>query len=157
MPVVTPIADALREAALEEVVAALAEIASTLARLRADHNVAHRDLKPGNLYFSEDKWLVGDFGLIALPNVAELTRNSRRLGPAHYTAYELILDPAGADPFPADVYSLGKTLWVLATGLGFPPEGHQPAGTRSYSINDLRPTQCCGTRPTGRPSDAIAC
>jgi hypothetical protein len=51
----------------------------------------------------------------------------------------LILDPAGADPFPADVYSLGKTLWVLATGLGFPPEGHQPAGTRSYSINDLAP------------------
>ncbi len=139
MPVATPIADALAEAALEAVVAALAEIASTLARLRAEHNVAHRDLKPGNLYFRQGKWLVGDFGLIALPNVAELTRDSRRLGPAHYTAYELILDPAGADPFPADVYSLGKTLWVLATGLGFPPEGHQPAGTRSYSISDLRP------------------
>ena len=34
---------------LVEVVAALAGIASTLARLRAEHNVAHRDLKPGNL------------------------------------------------------------------------------------------------------------
>jgi serine/threonine protein kinase len=139
MPVATPIAEALDNAALEEVVAALAEIASTLARPRAEHNVAHRDLKPGNLYFLNGQWLVGDFGLIALPNVAALTRNSRRLGPAHYTAYELILNPAAADPFPADVYSLGKTLWVLATGLGFPPEGHQPAATRLYSINDLQP------------------
>lgn len=139
MPVATPIAEALHEASLEEVVAALAEIALTLARLREKHNVAHRDLKPGNLYSSEGQWLVGDFGLIALPNVAEMTRNSRRLGAAHYTAYELILNPAGADPFPADVYSLAKTLWVLATGLGFPPEGHQPAGTRTYSINDLQP------------------
>jgi serine/threonine protein kinase len=138
MPEATPIAEALADESLEEVVTALAGIASTLARLQAAHNVAHRDLKPGNLYFWDGRWLVGDFGLIAVPNVEELTRNGRRLGPAHYTAYELILNPAGADPFPADVYSLGKTLWVLATGLGFPPEGHQPAGTRSYSINDLR-------------------
>jgi len=139
MPLATPIAERLHEAPLEAVVAAFAEIAATLARLRAVHGVAHRDIKPGNLYFSDGQWLVGDFGLISLPNAEELTRNDRRLGPAHYTAYELILDPAGADPFPADVYSLGKTLWVLATGLPFPPEGHQPAGTRSYSINDLRP------------------
>lgn len=139
MPVATPITEALEYSQLVEVVAALAGIASTLARLRAEHNVAHRDLKPGNLYFLDGQWLVGDFGLIALPSVEELTRNSRRLGPAHYIAYELILDPADADPFPADVYSLGKTLWVLATGLGFPPEGHQPADTRSYSINDLAP------------------
>jgi serine/threonine protein kinase len=139
MPVATPIAEALEDTSLEDVVAAIAEIASTLARLRAEHDVAHRDIKPGNLYCYDGQWCVGDFGLIALPNVEELTRTSRRLGPAHYTAYELILDPGGADPFPADVYSLGKTLWALATGLGFPPEGHQPAGTRSYSINDLRP------------------
>jgi serine/threonine protein kinase len=139
MPVATPIAEALQDARLEEVVGALAEIASTLARLRDVHGVAHRDLKPGNLYSWDGKWLVGDFGLIALPNVEQLTRNSRRFGPAHYTAYEVILDPAGADPLPADVYSLGKTLWVLATGVPFPPEGHQPAGTRNYSITDQRP------------------
>lgn len=59
--------------------------------------------------------------------------------PAHYTAYEMILNPATADPHPADVYSLGKTLWVLATGQAFPPEGHQPAGTRGFGIDDFRP------------------
>jgi len=77
--------------------------------------------------------------LIAVPNLEELTRTGRPLGPAHYTAYEMIRDPANADPLPADVYSFGKTLWVLATEQSFPPEGHQVAGTRQFSIADLRP------------------
>lgn len=51
----------------------------------------------------------------------------------------MILHPATADPHPADIYSLGKTLWVLATGLAFPPEGNQPVGTRSCGIGDFRP------------------
>jgi serine/threonine protein kinase len=51
----------------------------------------------------------------------------------------MILDPVKADPLPADVYSFGKTLFVLATGLAYPPEGHQPASTRRFSIAELRP------------------
>lgn len=139
MPIAVPIAEALGDQPLETVVSALAEIADTLARLQAEHGVAHRDLKPSNLYELGGDWLVGDFGLIALPNEEELTRAGRPLGARHYTAYEMIRDPTNADPFPADVYSLGKTLWVLATGQAFPPEGHQPAGTRQFSVSDLRP------------------
>jgi serine/threonine protein kinase len=139
MPIATPIREALADASLDEVVSALAEIAETLARLKEAHQLAHRDLKPGNLYELDGHWLVGDFGLIALPDVDELTRQERPIGPAHYTAYELINNPADADPFPADVYSLGKTLWVLATGQTYPPLGNQRADTRDYSIADLRP------------------
>jgi hypothetical protein len=51
----------------------------------------------------------------------------------------MILNPMTAQPHPADVYSLGKTLWVLATGQAWPPEGHQPAGTRGFEIGDFRP------------------
>lgn len=138
MPVATPIAEALAEAPLEIVVAALAEIAVTLARL-AERGVGHRDIKPGNLYELNGRWLIGDFGLVAAPDRSELTRRGKALGPAHYTAYEMILDPVNADPLPADVYSFGKTLFVLATGLAYPPEGHQPASTRRFSIADLRP------------------
>jgi serine/threonine protein kinase len=138
MPVATPIADALAEAPLETVVAALTEIAVTLARL-AERGVGHRDIKPGNLYEFHGRWLIGDFGLVAAPDLAELTRSGKKLGPAHYTAYEMILDPVNADPLPADVYSFSKTLFVLATGLAYPPEGHQPASTRGFSIADLRP------------------
>jgi serine/threonine protein kinase len=139
MPIANLITEALARSPLERVVEAINEIATTLGRLKAEFGIAHRDIKPGNLYELEGEWLVGDFGLIAVPDVEELTRSGRPLGPAHYTPYEMILDPANADPFPADVYSLGKTLWVLATGQRFPPEGHQPSGTRGFSIADFRP------------------
>jgi len=50
MPIARLLADALREQPLEVVVSALAVIAGTLARLAKDHGVAHRDIKPDNLY-----------------------------------------------------------------------------------------------------------
>ena len=138
MPIANPIVHALADASLETVVGALAEIATTLATL-AERGVGHRDIKPGNLYELDGQWLIGDFGLVTTPDFAALTRSGKALGPAHYTAYEMILDPVNADPLPADVYSFGKTLYVLATGLAYPPEGHQPASTRGFSIADLRP------------------
>ncbi len=139
MPVATPIANALRCGGLAEVVRAVAAIADTLDRLQRDTGIAHRDIKPGNLYELDGDWLIGDFGLISLPDAAGLTVEGKPVGPAHYTAYEMIRDPASADPHPADVYSLGKTLWVLATDQRFPPEGHQPAGTRGFGVGDFRP------------------
>jgi serine/threonine protein kinase len=138
MPIATPIAAALEDEPLETVVKAIGAIATTLSRL-AVRGVGHRDIKPGNLYRFEGRWLVGDFGLVAAPDMDELTRSGKALGPAHFTAYEMIRDPVNADPLPADVYSLGKTLWVLATKQRWPPEGHQPAATRGYSIAALRP------------------
>jgi serine/threonine protein kinase len=139
MPIATPIAGALAGRPLAEVVGAVAAIADTLARLQRDFDIAHRDVKPGNLYQLDGSWLIGDFGLIAIPDATGLTMEGRPVGPAHYTAYEMILSPATANPHPADVYSLGKTLWVLATDQAFPPEGHQPVGTRRFEIGDFRP------------------
>jgi hypothetical protein len=137
MPVARPIGEALAGQSLEAVVAAVEAIASTLAELKSTHSIAHRDVKPQNLYELGGNWLVGDFGLIHAPDLEELTRSGRPLGPAHYTAYELINDPLGADPFPADVYSLAKTIWVLATGQRFPPDGHQEADSRGFRIQDF--------------------
>jgi serine/threonine protein kinase len=139
MPIAVPIATALEGKPLADVVAAMAAIADTLARLQRDFDIAHRDIKPGNLYELDGSWLIGDFGLVALPDADNLTTEGRQVGPAHYTAYEMILSPTTADPHPADVYSLGKTLWVLATGQAWPPEGHQPAGQRRFEIGDFRP------------------
>jgi serine/threonine protein kinase len=138
MPVATPIAQSLAGRLLPDVVEAMATVADTLARLQADFDIAHRDIKPGNLYELDGSWLIGDFGLVALPDAETLTHDGRQVGPAHYTAYEMILSPATAQPHPADVYSLGKTLWVLATGQAWPPEGHQPVGTRGFEIGDFR-------------------
>lgn len=139
MPIATPISDALADRPLPDIVKAVAAITDTLTRLQRDFNIAHRDIKPGNLYELDGSWLIGDFGLIALPDADTLTKDGRQVGPAHYTAYEMILHPSTADPHPADVYSLGKTLWVLATGQAWPPEGHQPVGTQGFEIGDFRP------------------
>ena len=139
MPIATPITQALESESLESVVTALADIAGTLVRLRAEYDAAHRDLKPGNLYMMEGKSLVGDFGLVAVPSLDELTKSGRPLGPLHFAPYEMVASPSTADPFPADVFSLAKTLWVLATQQSFPPQGHQPAETPRLSIADLRP------------------
>jgi hypothetical protein len=139
MPIATPIAQSLAGRSLADVVEAVATIAGTLARLQSDFDIAHRDIKPGNLYELDGSWLIGDFGLVALPNAETLTHEGRQVGPAHYTAYEMILSPTTARPHPADVYSLGKTLWVLATGQAWPPEGHQPVGIRGFEIGDFRP------------------
>lgn len=139
MPIATPINQALAGQPLNAVVAAIEEIALTLTRLKASYGVAHRDIKPENVYVVDSRPLVGDFGIIHLPDMAELTRHDRPLGPAHFTAYELVRDPANADPHPADVYSLSKTLWVLATEQRFPPDGHQAASDRRFTIEELRP------------------
>jgi serine/threonine protein kinase len=139
MPIATPISAALEGRPLFDVIDAVAAIAETLQRLQQDVGIAHRDVKPGNLYELQGSWLIGDFGLLALPDAESLTAEGRQVGPAHYTAYEMIIDAASADPHPADVYSLGKTLWVLATGQAWPPEGHQPVGTRGFGIGDFRP------------------
>jgi hypothetical protein len=144
MPIATPIADALTGAELTTVVQAVVAIARTLDRLKQESAVGHRDVKPGNLYERDGEWLVGDFGLIAPPDRDELARTGRPVGPAHYTAYELVINPTGADPHPADVYSLAKTLWVLATEQGFPPEGHQAAGVKDFNIADWRPDARAG-------------
>lgn len=58
------------------------------------------------------------------------------MGPAHFVPYQLISDPANADGGPVDVYELAKTLCALATGLQWPPEGHQPANSAQLRIAD---------------------
>jgi serine/threonine protein kinase len=165
MPIATPIAESLAGRPLTDIVTAVAAVAGTLACLEADSDIAHRDIKPGNLYELDGDWLIGDFGLIALPDAEPLTQDGHQVGPAHYTAYEMILSPTTAEPHPADVYSLGKTLWVLATGQAWPPEGNQPVGTRGFEIGDFRPHPRTATldqevdlmtrlRPEERPSKA---
>ena len=145
MPIARPIAAALEGKPLADIVRSVAAIADTLARLQQDFGIAHRDIKPGNLYELDGLWLIGDFGLVALPDAETLTVDGRQVGPAHYTAYEMIVSPTTADPHRADIYSLGKTLWVLATGQTFPPEGHQPVGTRGFEIGDFRPHPNAGS------------
>jgi len=44
-----------------------------------------------------------------------------------------------ADPKPADVYSLAKTLWALAVDRKYPPPGRQSSTEVGLRVADLRP------------------
>lgn len=139
MPLAAPLSEALAGADHLSVVGAVASVARTLAALKADHGIAHRDVKPANLYDLEGDSLIGDFGLVALPDPSGLTREGKPLGPANFIPFEMLNNADTADPFASDVYSLAKSLWVLATGVDFPPPGHQPADAAPYRIADFRP------------------
>lgn len=90
-------------------------------------NIAHRDVKPNNLYRYEGKWVISDLGLIDIPGGEPLTIGARALGPRYFLAPEMIMSPDRDDCRPADVYSLGKTLWCVLTGQNVPPPGeHRP-------------------------------
>jgi serine/threonine protein kinase len=79
MPLATPITEALGDSPdIRRVVEAIAEIAETLATL-AQKNISHRDIKPGNLYRLNEKWTIGDFGLVEYPDKEALTAEGRTL------------------------------------------------------------------------------
>jgi hypothetical protein len=135
MPVAVPILKALgREPTLETVVEAVATISETLAAL-AGRYVFHRDIKPGNLYRYGESWVIGDFGLASYPDKEALTAKGKKLGPLFFLADEMIANPVEADPAPADVFALAKTLWVLATGQNFPPQGEQRTDVPPLTIS----------------------
>lgn len=81
--------------------------------------LVHRDIKPGNLYLSDDKTVrLLDLGLAQdFDSQEDLTRefNERVLGTADYLSPEQAADSHTVDN-RADIYSLGCSLYFLLTG-----------------------------------------
>jgi serine/threonine protein kinase len=118
-----PIQRALsKHPSLRQVVEAIEQIATTLAAMHA-RGVSHRDVKPENLFLHETRWSLGDFGLAAFAGKVHHTEAGERIGPIYYIAPEMLNSAATSNGMPADVFSLAKTLWVLATGQRFPLPG----------------------------------
>jgi serine/threonine protein kinase len=142
--IATPLEHAIQGAkSLEQIVQAVAAIAETLASLHAE-GISHRDIKPNNLFLLNDHWVIGDFGLTDFPEKDAITATGEKVGPAYYIAPEMLNDASRSDGCPADVYSLAKTLWVLAAGQKLPLPGHQPIAfinsTLSQSTGHSRAT-----------------
>lgn len=90
--------------------------------------VIHRDIKPGNLLVNhEGRLKILDMGLAHVMEDdaaagSELTQSGRVMGTVDYMAPEQAKDAKRAD-HRADVYSLGCTLFYLATGKPLSPKG----------------------------------
>lgn len=122
-----------RTAGLREVVEVIRQVAGTLAVL-ADRGVSHRDIKPANLLSLQGRPVVADFGIAAWPDRPELTSATHKMGPLYFLAPEMRFPKPGTPGYPADVWSLAKTLFVLAKGLDFPPEGTHYVQGNEYSL-----------------------
>jgi serine/threonine-protein kinase len=77
-----------------------------------ERQIAHRDIKPGNLVMFDNLCHVVDFGLVHYPEKTALTGYKEHIGPLWTMAPEVRRNGRNADPFPADVFSLAKTLWI---------------------------------------------
>ena len=163
MPIGVPLDKALSQSSLRDVVAVVAKIADTLADIHENFHIHHRDIKPSNLYLLDGQPAISDFGLVDLPDTDVLTEVGRPLGPRYFLAYEMVVDSTHADPAPADVFSLAKTLWVLCVDQRWPPQGEQRASVEAYSVDKHRPhplsrhldeliERCTRHEPIERPS-----
>ncbi len=135
MPLAIPMTQALGVSPdLADVVNAVGQIARILAGLAAK-DIAHRDIKPDNLFQLHDNWVIGDFGLVKYPEQEPITRQGRPLGPYLFIAPEMRQHADTANGELADVYSLAKTLWAIAVGRPDPPPGQLRADRHELRLS----------------------
>ena len=82
--------------------------------------IIHRDLKPSNILMArgpqgQETPKVMDFGVAKMSRVQELTATGTTVGTLHYMSPEQIVGSKKIDG-RADIYSMGITLYKLATG-----------------------------------------
>lgn len=115
MPVAVPLLKAISSSSTWEKIERIAEAAETMSVLH-QNGIAHRDIKPGNLLVYEQRCHIGDFGLVDYPEKANVTAPKEQLGPRWTMAPEVLREGNAADPLPADVFSISKTMWIILSG-----------------------------------------
>ena len=110
MELLTPLAKALPDKIPEDMVTRMARDICTALILCQKHGIIHRDIKPQNIFISDNgDYKLGDFGVA---KTVEKTTGGTKIGTYKYMAPEVYNNqPYGAG---ADIYSLGLVLyWML--------------------------------------------
>lgn len=123
-------------------------LASALAHLHS-HGLIHRDVKPGNVIFVNGQPKLADIGSVT--GVADAKS---------FVGTEGFIPPEGPGTVQADLYSLGKLLYELATGfdrLDFPRlPVSVTTGTEHQALLELNEivTKACAPAPRERYQSA---
>lgn len=115
MPIAKPMIDEIKDYNLEQKVKVILELCKVLKDIHSKY-IAHRDIKPQNIYYYNNRWVISDFGLVYYPKKDKLTRVNESVGPKATIAPEMKRYPTEANPILADIYSMAKTLWIILTG-----------------------------------------
>ncbi|MFT5233659.1 MAG: serine/threonine protein kinase [Candidatus Krumholzibacteriia bacterium] len=101
--------------------------------------IVHRDIKPDNMMFtSKRQFKLVDLGLVKrLSDEVSHTVTGQSMGTPHFISPEQILGLGQVDA-RADIYSLGATIYYLATGT-VPFDGSSGAHIMSRHLNDPLP------------------
>src|SRR5699024_6040634 len=80
MPIAINVVDYIGDKPIKDIVIGTIQISETLSKLHRK-GVSHRDIKPSNIYYYDNRFSLGDFGLIDFPdNFNDFTRSDRGLG-----------------------------------------------------------------------------
>ena len=118
MPICNSASSLLSDRSAIEICDEYLNIVSAVKYIHSE-DMAHRDIKPDNILNLDENLVLADFGLITIPLGSEdkrITKVGSKLGNFATIAPELrYVEDINADFRPADVYSLGLTLWMLLT------------------------------------------
>ncbi len=78
-----------------------------------DHGIAHRDLKPGNLFIEKGMVKIGDYGLSKFISATQRSGHTESVGTVYYMAPEVSRGRYGKE---VDQYALGVILYQMLTG-----------------------------------------
>ena len=110
MELLTPLTKALPAKVSDEMVVKLGKDMCTALELCRKHGIIHRDIKPQNIFVSDNNtYKLGDFGIA---KTVEKTMGGTKIGTYKYMAPEVYNNkPYGTS---ADIYSLGLVMyWLL--------------------------------------------
>lgn len=116
LPLARTFKDGVSETAFIQKIKILLQLANDIQIL---HNNAycHRDIKPNNLLFLDDKLYLADFGLVTDPwETTGITPNGTRMGNYQTIAPEMRKIGKNLDIEDykkSDIYSLGVTIWMI--------------------------------------------
>jgi serine/threonine protein kinase len=96
-----------------EIISLLMSLLPVLKLIHENHAI-HRDVKPANIIFNQDKYYLVDFGASKHVSETVLRKTGTTIGSAGYAAPEQMFGKAG---YSSDIFSLGVTCIHLLTGI----------------------------------------